>query len=196
MSDDTPEFTKEIHTDDLCDMLGGVYIPHNNSCLFLQEQEGLVQSIASRPRYFLYYILQIFIGTSISFFGVFFGVTIVPVYWYINVIFLFVAMCAFVFTNWFIEGDVLESVLRVAVVTVGYVVVGFVVVTIIEFGTIFNGTYLNPFAYLTSDPIIAVIMSLFAGALLNVFLLPISEVQQVEQQQVKKLKSKPKKKKK
>lgn len=77
MKDLGDDFTREMASGELCDMLGGKFNPNTNTCRFLDEHENFDRSVVE-PKYALYYIAQLLIGTFLTFFGVFFGVTLVP----------------------------------------------------------------------------------------------------------------------
>lgn len=175
---------RKIPVKTICeDVFGGNYNPSENTCTLLEQPEMFDRSISDAPKYTFYYVTQIFFGTAISFFGVFWSITLVPPFWYVNLILLIVSAVGFVYLDWYREsseqGDITESLRRFFVLFPTYVIISILVVTAIEFGTIFNWKYWNFFTFLTADPVVATTRALFVGGLLNVFLIPKAEIVQI-----------------
>lgn len=172
------DFTREVSSSELCDVLGGRFRPLDNTCQFLEEPSNFDRSV-SEPKFAVYYVLQIFIGIALTMFGTFFGVTIVPPFWYVNLIFLIIGSIAFIFSDWYREGELIESMIRFAFIFSVFVITSILIATFVEFGTVLNATYWIPRKYFINVPVIATILSLFASALLNVFLLPKMEIMEI-----------------
>lgn len=168
---------REVSSSELCDLMGGKFDVGKSACVFLDEEDLYDRSVIE-PKYATYYISQILIGAALTFFGVFFGVTIVPPFWYVNLIILVFASICFIFSDWFREGEIKESLLRFCLLFPLFAVLAIVITTLIEFGTPIHGKYWS-LLYFTTDPVIATINALFVAALLNVFLLPKAELIQI-----------------
>ncbi len=172
------ELTREISSSELCDVLGGRFRPLDDTCQFLEEPSNFDRSV-SEPKYAIFYVLQIFVGITLTMFGTFFGVTVIPPFWYVNLIFLIIASIAFIFSDWYREGELLESIMRFVFIFPVFVITSILIATVVKFGTVLNITYWIPKKYFINTPVIATILSLFASALLNVFLLPKIEIMEI-----------------
>ena len=89
----------------------------------------------------------------------------------------------FLYADWHREADKLtdikESVFRLLILLPLFIIMSILLSTLIEFGTIWNVKYWIPMTYLTSEPVIATISTMFVAALLNVFIVPKPELVQV-----------------
>ena len=177
------QYTREINTSKMCDLLGGKYDPYNNSCTFLKEEEVKLESVTDSPKYTVFYVMQIFIGTSVSFFTILFrgSPPRISAYWYVNLAFLVMASVFFVFSDWYRDGEMVESVKRSLLILTTFVIASILIKTFMDFGTIFNSTYWIPSVYFNGEPIVVTTVSMFTATLLNVFIKPWTEVAKAEE---------------
>jgi len=176
--------SRKVSMKSICeDIFGGNYDPSENTCQFLEQPEMFDRSISDAPRYTFYYISQIFCGTAITLFTVYWTITIVPPFWWINLIFLLLSGAFFIYLDWYREatesGDWVESARRFTIIFPIYIISSILIATAVEFGTIFDWKYWEFFTYLTTSPVIATTSALFVGGLFNVFLIPKSEIIQI-----------------